>query len=84
MVCSPHIREVRGRDRQWRRGELQLPASLSGHRPTAASRPSPGDMMQGNKPAWVSSFFGMGFVTAARGVLFVAGTIYNYIYVCVD
>lgn len=76
---------MRGRDRQWRRGELQtFPASVSAHRPTAASSPSLGDVVLENKPAWASSFFSEGFVTAVRGVLFVAGTIYNHICVCVD
>lgn len=43
-----------------------------------------GGMMQESKPAWVSSCFSKGFVTAVRGVLFVAGTIYNYTCVYVD
>lgn len=51
---------------------LLLPAAL------------PQGMMEENNPAWVRSCFSKGFVTAVRGVLFVAGTIYIFVCVCVD
>lgn len=73
----PPIREVRGRDNS-AEGESCSSQHLYPDRTFPRGRDA------GKQASLVRSFFSTGFVTAARGVLFVAGTIYNYIYVCVD